>query len=72
MKHDWTAGNEGMAVSCRRPGCGELKTEANGDADDCGVRRPPSFYMDDLDYLAQRLRELRAEREAALARQDEQ
>ena len=46
-----------------------LKTATNADADDCGVRKPASFYMDDLDYLAQRLKELRADREAVWAGQ---
>lgn len=61
MKHSWSSGNEG-APACLR--CSEMQTPENIEADNCGERGPYHSYLDDLDYLARRIAELRAEREA--------
>ncbi len=61
MKHSWSSGNEGKPAGLR---CSQEQTPENIEADNCGEREPFHSYLDDPDYLAKRIAELRAESEA--------
>ncbi len=69
MKHSWSSGNEG-APACLR--CRKVQTPENIEADNCGEREPFRSYMDDLDGLMQRIKELRVEDEVRLRGADEE
>ena len=67
MKHNWASDG-----TCVRLGCNVMKTEANADADNCGDRAPFRSYLDDVDYMAQRIKEIQAEATAAMVGEEEQ
>lgn len=68
MKHLWSNG-EGEAT-CMRAGCGRKKTAVNENADDCGVHAPFTSYWNDPDFTGQRMRAIRQEEDAWIARKE--
>lgn len=67
MQHLWSS--DGVECTCMRAGCGRKKTSENEKADDCGCRN--SFIsFDDPVYIGQRMRAIRQEEDAWIARKE--